>query len=391
MAVNTINGKNIIDPSKRIRAAVGEEYADNLENEAIQRLAAAISSNGIRRRDDYIEEKEEDNDMRLRDILKNHTTHTNPVKSNETTSYGTPEEQSQARADAYYKSQEKLNYMIDARNPFVEKVVRNVTGFGIHDSKDANLAQFTSSCIKNVVSFGVNDSIETSFGIENNKAIGISTGVATGLNFVTQFMCSGNSKRVQELFDSNVITATEAAAINKTIRNEKIKYAAEHTVASVVAPAAIKYGIDKIVKNKNTAVKYLTSFGVLSEAGKIALAVCRRANEKKAIALASAKSIASSDGSVAISGYNDVAKIAINHVMNECFDETLVGSALGTFVGVNCVKTHNEPSVTSKALAAFNAKTENSVTKVVAKEEKPAVTTTKETKPATSTAAKKSA
>lgn len=393
MSINTsLDGKSIFDPSKRIKAAVGEDYAANVESEAIERLSQAMASNGIRKRDDYIEEKEEENnDMRLRDLVKNHCTHTNGVKSTvEESTYTSPEERTSIRTEAFTESQKKLNDLLK-KKPFVENAVRFTTGFGIKDSKDENMNKFITNGIKNVSSFIINDSIDTTFKLGNMKNTGIAISMSAGLDFVTNYICSGNSKRIGKMFDSNVITATEAANINKAITNEKLKYALEHTAAAVVVPSLVKMGVNAIVPEKakdNKIVEYATSFGVLSEIGKASLYGIRKMIEKKAIANASEnKYTVSSDDDVAIKGYNDIAKLAINHIINESFADTLVGSATGTYIGISSVVTKTPvESVTSKAVKAFNASHETKPVETVVKSE-PTKTASVETV-ATSTAKK---
>lgn len=364
MSVNTSKeGKNIFDPSKRIRAAVGEEYAANIESEAIERLSQAMASNGIRRRDDYIEEKEEENsDMtRIRDLVKNHCTHTNGIKSTaEEASYTSPEERTSIRTEAFNESQKALNKMLE-KKPFIENAVRFTTGFGIKDSKEENINKLITNSVKNASAFVINDAIDTTFKLGNMKNAGIAVSVSAGLDFVTNMLCSGNSKRINKMFDPNVITATEAANINKIINKEKIKYGLEHTVASVVAPSLVKMGLNAALGDtakNNKIVEYATSFGVLSEIGKTSLYGIRKAIEKKAIAKASENAyVISADDEVAIKGYNDIAKLAVNHIINESIADTLVGSIAGTYIGISSVVTKEPPveNATTRAVKAFNA------------------------------------
>ena len=359
-AINSQDGKNVFDPSRRIRAALGEEYAENVNSEAIERLSQAIASNGIRKRDDYIEEtREEENDMRLRDIIKNRTTHTRTCEDT-VINEKNPEKIVKARQEAIIASQEKLNSMIYEKKSFIENAVRFTTGLGVKDSSDKNIAQVVSSAFRNVSAMATNDAMETTFRLKNDKYLGISLGVTSVVDFGCNALFSGNKTRVNALFDTNALTSEEVSNINKTIAKERIKYGAQHTLASVVLPSALKYGIDKATDGKidNKIFDAVTSFGVLSEIGKVSLNLIRRANEKKMIAKAGAdKYTVSSDKSVPVKGYNDVAKIAINHIINETIDDTIGSSFAGSLIGYKSVVIRPEtPSATSKAIKAFKEK-----------------------------------
>lgn len=391
MAINSINGKNVFDPSRRIKAALGEEYAENVKQEAIERLSQAMASSGIRKRDEYIEENEEENnDMRLRDLVRKNTTHTNPSEQTiaKDKAYNA-DETLKLRQEGIVKSQKMLNNMLCGKST-VNKVVKMTTGYGTDCNKSENIRQAINSSVRNISTWIVNDAVETTMRLNNSKYIGLATAIGAGVDFIANAGWAGNTTRVKNLFDPNVITQSEINDVNKTISKEKVKYGLQHAAAAVVAPAAIKYGINKIVGKKfenNKLYNIATSFGVISEVGKVSLNLIRRSAEKKDIAAAGPKQYdISSEVNVPIKAYKDIAKIAINHTINECVDDTIIGGAFGSITGFKSVvfKTP-EVSATTKAVEAFKAK--DSIPTIV----EPVSVSTPKTTTAKSTSSKKSA
>lgn len=362
MAINSINGRNVFDPSRRIKAALGEEYAENVKQEAIERLSQAMASSGIRKRDEYIEENEEENnDMRLRDLVRKNTTHTNPSAQTIVADQAyNANETLKLRQEGVVKSQKMLNGMLYGKST-ANKIIKMATGYGTDCNKSENVRQVINSSVRNISTWFVNDAVETTMRLNNTTYIGLATAIGAGVDFIANAGWAGNTTRVKNLFDPNVITQSEINDVNKTISKEKIKYGIQHAAAAVVAPAAIKYGINKIVGKKfenNKLYNIATSFGVISEVGKVSLNLVRRAAEKKAIAAAGPKQYdISSEVNVPIKAYKDIAKIAINHTINESVDDTIIGGAFGSIVGFKSVvfKTP-EVSATTKAVEAFKAK-----------------------------------
>ena len=77
MAINSINGQNTYDPSKRRKAAFGNQEAINLHAEAVARMTQAMNSTALRNRTEFVEENN-DRD-RISNMVKN-ISHTNPTE-----------------------------------------------------------------------------------------------------------------------------------------------------------------------------------------------------------------------------------------------------------------------------------------------------------------------
>ena len=93
MAINEVNGKNVFDPGKRIRQAIGLNEANKMNLEALSRLGAA-ATNPVR--------------VGVPDEKINYAkqiVHTNPMRPD---NYNPPEELLQD----YYKNQLKRNKLV---------------------------------------------------------------------------------------------------------------------------------------------------------------------------------------------------------------------------------------------------------------------------------------
>lgn len=386
MAINENNeGRIVFDPSKRIRAALGEEFSTDLQADATRRLAAAMASASVIRSPGELEiDPQEENMKRLRDIHST-ITHTNPIKPNPVQNEAPvnrmetmePEERAKTRSVAFMESERECSKLIEKKS-FAENVVRKATGFGIHDSATENVAHAIALGLKNFAACASADAIETTFRMKNDKNVGIAVGVSAGIDAIVTSWTAGNGARISKIFDPDVITSTEAQNISKTIAKEKMKYGIQHAVAAVVAPAVVKYGIDKAVGDKienNKIAQVLTSFGALSEVGKVTLNLVRRAKEAKASKEA-AENVSITDSlDTPVNEYNNIAKHAINRIINESVDDTVFGTVLGSVIGYKSVEYVSDPvqNTTANKISEYM----NSVEKTEEPKAKPAASSTK--------------
>lgn len=373
MAINSTNGKNLFDPSRRIKAALGEEYSSNLQGEAIARLSQAMASNGIRR--SATEYNEEDQEMRIRDLIKNRTTHTNPVTPQmESISETRPtvEENSDInpRISAVNNAELRLASMVNGKS-VSDKIVRGLTGFGGSEEGPANKTAMINLITKNISSFVVNDMSEFVFRYHQyipeecgTKAVCTTIGAAATIDAIINGVAAGNSERVRSLFDEKALTDTESKIINKTLNTERLKYGIEHALASVVVPAAVKYGIDKSVGDKyrnNAVFGALTSFGVLSEVGKLTLHGIRKASEKayraKLVARTDVQVVDTTTGEPlpVITEYKNIAKLGMMHTINETIDVGAIGSLGGSCLGYSSVVPQNNAFVSAQTASKVDA------------------------------------
>lgn len=377
-----INDGNSFDPSKRIRAALGEEYSNNLEGEAIARLSAAMASNGMRKTTDYTEE--EDNDMsfdKIKNIVKN-IVHTNPAQEQNVDPVGlngqVGEERIAIRKEACEKTKTKFNEIISKKS-FGQNLVIATTGVNFKNPKKEIASDVAVTIAKNVEKMVQNDMMEAAFRYGNNKGIISCAAFNTVMNFGVQTITS-NDSRVNNMFDQNVITSAEAQMIRKTIKTERIKYAAQHTVATVIIPSIIKFGIDKLAGDKirnNKVLSTVTSYGVLSEIGNVSLKLVRRAAEKKAISKFNNTDVTINENDP-IEAYTTMAKIATNRTINESICESAGGALIGSIVGFNAVKYVNDVD-TSHIVNNFVSKQAAPKPAVKNVEAKPVATSEKKT------------
>ena len=339
-----INDASTFDPSRRIRAALGEEYTNNLEGEAIARLSAAMASNAIRKTGDYAEE--EDNEMHIKEIVSK-ITHTNPkptepAKDPIGLEGKDPSDRSAIRLSAYTTSCDSLE-SFTTKDPFGRGLVKSFTGINLSSDKKTKTSDVVKFALKNTSKFVVNNAMETSLKYGNTKGILACSAISVGVNLVESMFFSVNENTINELFDPNIITSAEANLIRNTIRKEKVMYAIQNSAATVIAPAAIKFGINHFFGEKienNKLLSAVTSFGVLSEVGNVGLKLTRKAIEKKQLKnlreeLNKTYDFAETDP---IGGYSTIAKVATNHSINGTVCDTIPGGVLGSIVGNNSVK-----------------------------------------------------
>lgn len=394
MAINeNSEGRIVFDPSKRIRAALGEEFSTDLQADATRRLAAAMASASVIRSPGELEiDPQEENMKRLRDIHST-ITHTNPIKPNPVQNEAPvnrmetmePEERAKTRSIAFMESERVCSKLMEKKS-FAENLVRKTTGFGIHDSATENVAHAIALGLKNFAACASADAIETTFRMKNDKNVGIAVGVSAGIDAIVTSWTAANGARISKIFDPDVITSTEAQNISKTIAKEKVKYGIQHAVAAVVAPAVVKYGIDKAVGDKienNKIGQILTSFGALSEVGKVTLNLVRRAKEAKA-SKEDAKNVSITDSlDTPVNEYNIIAKHAINRIINETVDDTVFGTVLGSIIGYKSVEYVSEPvqnttaNKISEYMNSVEKKVEPEVKAVEEPKVKPAASSTK--------------
>ena len=360
MAINDSGtGGHEFDPSKRIRASLGEEFVSNVEAESTERLAQAMASTAVKNNG---REYEEDNDVSLKDLVKKakHTTEAGEKLQEQANKKA--EENStnlSSRLKEVQLAEQRLTAMI-SKKPVYETIIREATGFGIKDNSKQNLAHAVNFSIKNISSFIGADLIEpivSGFDKSHNdrtKAVCTAVGVSSVLDFASS-LCT-NNQRIVSIFDENTISGSESKLIKSTIQKEKVKYAAEHTIAGVILPSIAKIGLTKIIGqdkiDNNKLLKSVTSYGTLSTVGKLTLSGIRKISEKKQIAKINSEQF-SITTNAPTDYYAKLAKINTNHVLNEGLDNTLLGTVFGTVSGH--VVTSAIRNETKKSLSGFKA------------------------------------
>ena len=361
-AINSnVGGGHTFDPSKRIRATLGDDFVSSVQEEAIERLAEAMATNA-KKSDGATPETEmgDENMGKIRDMFNN-IKHTTPKVEN------TVREESSA--------QEMENEEIGYKPTKMETFVRATTGFGIKDSKKHNISQFVSNAIRNGGALVTTDVMETTFKFNRYRDdklnnIGLASGISSAIDFATTYFGSANINRVTKLitetgvYDYGYLTLEDSEIIKKVVNKEKLIYAAEHTAASVILPTVAKWLINKYVGEdkieKSNILKCATSFGSLSTVSKLGLTAIRNITEKK-----------TSDNPTDLT---EIAKTAAKVSINEQIDPTLVGTIAGSIIGYNSVEFQNP---TKAKLQEFKSKMVVPVageTMVVPVEEKPVET-----------------
>lgn len=344
MSINeNINGKNEFDPTKKVRAVLGNDFVDEVEAEALAKLSAAskaaVVSNNV-----YEEPGSETaKPMGPADWVKQ-IKHTNPiVKPNEEKFINETDEGVEVRRMTGIEEARKLHEEFVCKKGLITNVKSGVFGINPNSTTSETVTSIVNTAIRGFCGFATNDIIETSFGMNDNKKLLTGIGVGAALDVIGSYGATVNNKTLKKFFNENNITKAESDVINAEIRKEKIKYTAEHLAAAVVIPAAAKFGIDKLVKEKNSdAMDLALSFGTLSTIGKITLQVIRKINDSKLEA-----ELAETSYKVPASGpnpyYKNLAKAMTHRLCNNQIDATIVTGAAGTYLGYKSGKMFGIP------------------------------------------------
>lgn len=348
MAINSREeGGHEYDPSKRIRVSLGEEFVSNVEAESTERLAQAMASTPVKNNGREYDEEGNDDMGKIKDLIGK-VKHSNPKEESSDTgrdrkiSYN-------VRLENVKLTEKRLGDMI-SKKPVFETIVRESTGFGIKDTSKQNLEHALNFGLKNAVSFiGANliEPIVSSYNPadKNERTKAVAASICTASLFDAGASLLTDDRRINTVFDQNNISATESKIINSAIWKEKIKYAAEHTLAGVIIPSFAKIGITKAIGqdtiNKNKILEAVTSFGTLSTIGKTGLSIIRKISEKKELTKLNAQQYTVVENEPT-KYYSDLAKLATNHVINDGIDNTLTGTVVGTIFGIKAKKDINE-------------------------------------------------
>ena len=340
-AINSnVGGGHTFDPSKRIRATLGDDFVSSVQEEAIERLAEAMATNA-KKSDGVTPETEmgDENMGKVREMFNN-------IK------HTTPKVENTVREESGVQEMEKEE--IGYKPTKMETFVRATTGFGIKDSKKHNISQFVSNAIRNGGALVTTDVMETTFKFnryrdDKIKNIGLASGISSAIDFASTYFGSANINRVTKLitetgvYDYGYLTLEDSEIIKKVVNKEKLIYAAEHTAASVIIPTVAKLLINKYVGEdkieKSNILKCATSFGSLSTVSKLGLTAIRNITEKK-----------TSDNPTDLT---EIAKTAAKVSINEQIDPTLVGTIAGSIIGYNSVEFQNP---TKAKLQEFKSK-----------------------------------
>ena len=330
-----INDGNTIDPSRRIRAVLGEEFTANVEADALNRIVSQANVEGNVKSNNPTgpvrNDKFDASDYVNRIVHSNSTkVGVNGVKPHPVTNA--------SRNEALNKTfmQFKSTIMMEDR-PKSAKVVMKLTGFDKAKSRAENITN--AGCALANVSTGValqyiSDSyLHKSENFNTKNILGVSI-VGSLVDFASSYWFSGNKDTVEGLFDPNNISSAEADLINKAINKEKFKYAAEHVGFGFIAPFAASNAFNKFLPEKaknNNVVKVLTSFGTLSAVSKTVLQSVRNFKDIKDLKSIDGCSYSITEGQPC-EAYEIIAKYATRKSINGQLDSSIYGNIGGVAV-----------------------------------------------------------
>lgn len=337
MAINDGSG-TVLDPSKRIRAALGEEFVNNTEADALNRIISQANlSSGVK------SNAKPGGPVRNEYDVSEYTSkivHSNgPIPTGKKPNVMTQS----SRNEALTKAVKKLQSFDSRNDSGINKVLIKTTGFNKNLSRAENLLNATS-LISNIITGSAIQTLSDEYLKKNyNTKNVVGTGVACSvIDFAETYLFNSNKDTVEGLFDPNSITSAEADIINKEIRNEKLKHAAEHTAFGYIAPFVASNILNKVLPEKaksNKIVNVSTSFGVLSSVSKLILQNIRNYKDLKEIDSINGVSFAITEGQPC-EAWGVIAKMATKRSINDKVDSSIYGS-LGSLT-VNTIKNQIE-------------------------------------------------
>ena len=327
-----INDGNSIDPSRRIRAVLGEEFTTNVEADALNRIVSQANVEGNVKSNNPTGPVR--NDKFDASEYMNRIVHSNSTKVGVNGDKPHPITNA-SRNEALNKTftQFKSSVMMEDRSKS-SKVIMKLTGFDKSKSRAENITN--TGCVLANITTGatlqyLSDSYlhkSENFNTKNILGVGI---VGSMVDFASAYWFSGNKDTVEGLFDPNNISSAEADLINKAINKEKFKYAVEHVGIGFIAPFAASNTLNKFLPEKaknNGVIKALTSFGTLSALSKTVLQSVRNFKDIKDLKTIDGCSYSITEGQPC-EAYEIIAKYATRKSINGQLDASIYGNIGG--------------------------------------------------------------
>ena len=360
-SINYDNGSNTFDPTKKVKDILGEDFVNEVEKEALEKLSSA-SKTAVRSHEYNTKNaKGEENMFNPKDIL-NSITHSTTLGREVHQNY--LDQQGLNNEEVKTRKNEGLTIAKGEWAKFTEKksafdrITNRLVGVSKNNERSENIKNVLNVAARGAVGFVGNNFIET-FARAGDKNKMFITAGASSLFDVVASMSAANTETIGKFFDENCITKADFDAINSTIRKEKIKYGIEHAACSFVLPTLVKYGVDRALGDKmDDKLGKILSFGTFSTIGRLGLMAARFVQERK---LADDVNIMANETDTR-KYYTTLAKAVTNKTMNTVIDPTIVTGIAGSIHGFNSVSfvtedvqfTNNDSIDTSNILAGVN-------------------------------------
>lgn len=345
-----INNDGVFDPSKRIRATLGEEFTANVEADALNRIVsqANIEGNSEQKITGPVRNQFDPSNI-MSKIEHSNPIHRKPQFNNASNI---------SRNEALNNTVEKFKDMRMDNRSVPAKVIMKATGFDKAKSRAENITN-VGCTLANITTGVTLQYIADDYLRKNNKFVNIAGAGLAGaaIDFASSYWFSGNKDTVEGLFDPNGITSAEANIINKTIRKEHLVYASEHTLIGYVAPLVMSKTFNKILPEKaknNKLVEAITSFGVLSSVSKLALQGIRTLKTNKEINALNGCSYAITEGQPC-EAYEIIAKYAARASIDGQIDGSIYGN-IGAVIGKSIIGATKEKTNEKPVLAKLEIK-----------------------------------
>ena len=223
MAINEENGRNVFDPSKRIRGKLGNEFVQEAENNAFDKLKLVASASGMRSTSENNSDDTEEN-VKFNRVNIVHSSSEKPFTESSTLKV--------ISRRMYNNFSDKKNFILgykhaDNKLPIINNMIGVIPGF------------ITNDIVNNVIS---------------NKSLSTNQIVKFGACSIGQFGFESLTRLNRDSYNKNFeglkLSKNDSKVINKVAFVESVKRAGLEVAKETVAPTAIRIALNKFMPEK---------------------------------------------------------------------------------------------------------------------------------------------
>ena len=223
MAINEQNGRNVFDPSKRIRGKLGDEFVQEAENNAFDKLKLVASASGMRSTSENNNEESNEN-VKVNRFNVVHSSSEVPFTESSTLNV--------ISRRMYQNLNGKKNIILgykdsDNKLPIINNILGVIPGF------------INNNLVRTVTETGK---------MTTNQVIGF--GACTLGQFGFETLTRLNRSSYNKNFEGLKLTKNDTKVINKVAFVESAKRAGLEIVKETVAPTVIKLTLNKFMPEK---------------------------------------------------------------------------------------------------------------------------------------------
>ena len=223
MAINEENGRNVFDPSKRIRGKLGNDFIQEAENDAFDKLKLVASASGMRSTSENNSDENEES-VKFNRVNIVHSSSEKPFTESSTLKV--------ISRRMYNNFSDKKNFILgykhaDNKLPIINNMIGVIPGF------------ITNDIVNNVIS---------------NKSLSTNQIVKFGACSIGQFGFESLTRLNRDSYNKNFeglkLSKNDSKVINKVAFVESVKRAGLEVAKETLAPTAIRIALNKFMPEK---------------------------------------------------------------------------------------------------------------------------------------------